>query len=161
MSDLLVKLYDLPDVSNSISTFEKEGIVIRRALVPEKHIVTRWVSRTFTPMWENECDAAFANKPVSCFIATHQDDVIGFTCYEATGKDFLGPLGVSPDFRGKGLGSTLVTVALKHMLYEGYTYAIIGRVIGKTAEFYIKSFGAIEISGSESSIYKGMLRDKH
>jgi GNAT superfamily N-acetyltransferase len=160
MPDLLIKLYELPDVSKSIADLSKAGIVIRRAIVPEKHIVTRWVSNTFTPMWVNECEAAFANKPVSCFIATHKDNVIGFTCYEATCKDFLGPLGVSPEFRGKGLGSTLTNIALLHMFHEGYAYAIVGRVIGKTAEFYVKSFGAVEIAGSELSIYNGMLRDK-
>ena len=82
--------------------------------------------------------------------------MVGFACYEATAKDFFGPTGVNPDYRGKGIGKALLLAALHAMRAEGYAYAIIGSA-GPTA-FYEKEVGAIAIPDSSPGIYKHMLR---
>lgn len=156
MPDMLVKLYELPGKAALIDQLAESGIVIRRGLAPEKHMIKDWVRRTFSEHWESEVDVAFARQPVSCFIATEGDKLIGFGCYEATRKNYFGPTGVDPSTRGKGVGKALL-LACMHALYdEGYAYAIIGGA-GPT-EFYSKSLGAIPIEGSSPGIYKGMLK---
>ena len=43
MPDMLVKLYTLDDPRERINALGQEGIVIRRALPPERHHVVAWV----------------------------------------------------------------------------------------------------------------------
>ena len=156
MPDMLVKLYELPEIGPALKKMEKEGIEIRRAIAPEKHIVTQWVKDHFNMGWMSECEVAFANQPVSCYIAVKEGKLVGFACYDATCKDFFGPTGVDENYRGKGVGSALLLASLHAMAAQGYAYAIIGGA-GPT-EYYRKICGAIEIEGSKPGIYRGMLR---
>ncbi|NOK60434.1 MAG: GNAT family N-acetyltransferase [Chloroflexi bacterium AL-W] len=158
MADMLVKLYELPDVTNLIAQQQAAGIDIRRAIAPEKHVVVNWVRETFQQYWANECDVCFANQPVSCFVAVAEARPIGFACYDATFKNFFGPTGVLESYRGHGIGQVLLLVALHAMAAQGYAYAIIGDV-GPT-EFYTKAVEAVVIPDSTPGIYRGMLRDQ-
>jgi hypothetical protein len=154
--DLLVRLYDLPDppVSDAIAV---EGIVIRRAIPPERHVVTAWIARTFgTPPWVSEVETAFSSLPVTAWIATRGEALLGFACHDATSKGFFGPTAVAESERSKGIGEALLFAALRGMREAGYAYAIIGGV-GPVA-FYQKRLDALVIPGSDPGIYRGMLR---
>lgn len=155
MPDMLVKLYTLPELAPVVLQQNQAGIAIRRALPPEKHLVTKWITDTFAALWASECDVAFTRQPPSCFLAIDQGNLCGFACYEATCKNFFGPTGVSESHRGRGIGKALLLACLHAMRVEGYAYAIIGGV--GPAEFYQKTVGAIEIEGSTPGIYKGLL----
>ena len=100
---------------------------------------------------------ALSCHPVSCFIAIEKDAILGFACYDATCKDFFGPIGVAEQARGRGIGKALLLTCLHAMAAQGYAYAIIGGV-GPT-DFYTRAVDAIPIEGSEPGIYTGMLRD--
>jgi len=117
----------------------------------------RWVRQTFGAAWASECEVAFSNHPVSCFIAVEDSKIIGFACYDATCKDFFGPEGVSEAARGRGIGKTLLLSCLHAMIAQGYAYAIIGGA--GPVDFYAKTTGAVIIEGSVPGIYRGMLRE--
>jgi len=153
--DLLVKLYDLPDSTVALKKLRKRGIEIRRALAPEKTLVSDWVRTTFTKAWANECEVAFCRLPITCFLTVDSGKLLGFACYDATCKGFFGPTGVDPDFRGTGVGAALLLATLSAMAADGYAYAIIGGV-GPVA-YYKKAVNAIEIPKSTPGIYRGML----
>ncbi|NIK76777.1 GNAT superfamily N-acetyltransferase [Paenibacillus castaneae] len=162
-TDMLVKLYDLPEEAERFAAaYSGTNITIRRALPPEKHIVTAWVGEVFSPHWVSECEVAFTRQPVSCWIATVTDEVtgnvkpVGFACYDTTAKGFFGPTGVDPDLRGQGIGKALLYASLVAMRNEGYGYAVIGSA-GPT-DFYARTVGAIPIADSTPGVYKGMLR---
>lgn len=155
---MLVKLYDLPEADGLLKQHRTSGIEIRRALAPEKHVVVDWVRRAFNAAWASECDIAFSNHPVSCFIAVHREQVVGFACHDATLKNFFGPLGVAQSMRRRRVGEALLLTVLRAMAAQGYGYAIIGAVT--KPDFYIKTVGATAIEGSEPGIYRGMLRTK-
>jgi GNAT superfamily N-acetyltransferase len=157
MSDLLVKLYDLPDLRTLVSSLEKERILIRRAMAYEKHLAVNWVRDNFGTRWASECDIAFANQPISCFLATHDGQILGFACYDSTCKDFFGPTGVLPAHRERGIGKALLLACLNSMREQGYAYAIIGAA--GPQEFYAKAVGAIEIPGSMPGVYRDMLTE--
>jgi hypothetical protein len=159
MPDYLVKLYELPPLAPALEKLEKGGYVLRRALAPEKSIVVDWVRTNFASNWADECDVAFRNSPVSCFIVTRENEIFGFACYESTCKDFFGPTGVSEKARGGGLGGALLLASLHAMLSEGYAYAIVGGG-GGAEDFYRKVAGAVPIEGSAPGIYRGMLKRK-
>jgi GNAT superfamily N-acetyltransferase len=152
MTDMLVRLYDLPPQA-PVTDGRTD---IRRGLAPEKHLVLDWVGRQFSANWRSECDVAFQRQPVGCFLAIADAALLGFACYDATRRGFLGPMGVAPAARGRGLGKALLLAALHDMLAQGYAYAIIGGV--GPAEFYARVVGATIIEHSSPGIYKGMLR---
>lgn len=156
MPDMLVKLYELPPVQPVLEQQKAQGIDIRRALPPEKRAVVEWVADKFGNGWASECDVAFSNNPVSCFIAVKDGQLIGFACHDATCRDFFGPTGVDPAFRGKGTGKALLLACLDAMAAQGYAYAIIGGA--GPVDFYAKVAGATVIDGSVPGIYKGMLK---
>jgi GNAT superfamily N-acetyltransferase len=157
MPDLLAKLYDLPDLTELRSTLEKEGILIRPAMPYEKHLAVNWVRDNFSTRWASECDVAFANQPISCFLATHDGQIVGFACYDSTCRNFFGPIGVLDAHRGRGIGKTLLLACLNSMHEQGYAYAIIGAA--GPQEFYAKAVGAIEIPDSTPGIYRDWLRE--
>ena len=157
MADMLVKLYDLPEVEPDIRRLGELGIAIRRAMPSEKHLVTQWVRRTFGAGWASECDVAFGREPVSCFIATGGGKIVGFCCYESTCRNFFGPMGVAETHRGRGVGRALTLSSLQAMRQMGYAYAIIGGV--GPADFYTKVAGAVEIEGSSPGIYRDRLSE--
>ena len=156
MPDMLVKLYELPDLTLELKKLKKNGITVRKAMSYEKQDVVGWVQKVFGREWASECGVAFCNSPISCFIATENGKILGFACYDCTSKDFFGPTGVNKFARGRGIGKALLLVCLHAMAAVGYSYAIIGGV--GPAEFYTKTCGAVEIKGSKPGIYQDRLR---
>jgi GNAT superfamily N-acetyltransferase len=122
----------------------------------EKHHVVEWVRETFGQGWASECDVAFANRPLSCFIATEQGEILGFACYDATCRGFFGPIGVAEAARGRGIGRGLLLACLHAMWAVGYGYAVIGGV--RAVDFYVKALGATEIPASTPGVYRDRLK---
>ena len=48
MMDMLVRLYDLPDIEEDLRRLEREGFLIRRPGAYERHLVADWVGRNFS-----------------------------------------------------------------------------------------------------------------
>lgn len=155
MTDMLVRLYDLPEVAPLVNSLAAQDIVIRPAMPYEKCIIVNWVREAFSDDWASECDVAFSNQPISCFIATEAGRIVGFACHDSTCRDFFGPTGVDEKKRGGGIGKALFLSCLHAMEAQGFAYAIIGGA-GPT-EFYVRTVGAIPIEGSTPGIYRDRL----
>jgi GNAT superfamily N-acetyltransferase len=156
--DMLVKLYNLPDSNELSERLAQAGISLRRALVPEKHIVTAWIRENFSDYWASEADVAFSREPVSCFIAHKGGSILGFACHDVTCRNFFGPTGVDQTAQRGGIGTALLLACLEDMKHAGYGYAIIGGV--GPADYYAKAVGAVPIEGSHIGIYRGLLGAK-
>ena len=154
MHDMLVRLYALPSLDEAVAACVARGVTIRRAFAPEKVAVVDWVRAHFASSVA-EVEAAFAQTPVTCFIAVRDSTMLGFACHDATCRNFFGPEGVAASERGRGIGRALLLAALHAQRAQGYAYAIIGGV--GPAQFYEKTIGAIDIPGSTPGIYAGML----
>jgi GNAT superfamily N-acetyltransferase len=170
MSDLLVRLYDLPPLEPSLAALAAAGVTVRRALAAERHVVVAWAGHHGSAGWASECEVAFAREPIACFVAvesasptpapatgyaTSPDTLIGFSCHEATARNFFGPQAVRADRRGRGVGRALLLSALHAMRALGYAYAIIGWAA--EVEFYRRAVGAVLIEGSEPGHYRAPL----
>ena len=147
--DMLIRLYALPAT-------DTEPPRVRKPLAVEHVRVLAWVAETFSPGWASEAAAALANRPTTLFIAQSGNDLLGFSCYDATARGFVGPIGVLDSARGKGIGAALLLACLHDMRTMGYGYAIAGYV--GAPEFFRKVAGAIEIPDSTPGIYANMLR---
>lgn len=161
MTDMLVKLYALPPLAPDLERQAAAGVVLRRAIAPEKHFVTRWLREHFSEFWVSEVEAAFARVPVSCWLAVREagqeETLLGVGIYDATARGFFGPTGVIEAARGHGMGRALLLACLHDMRAQGYGYAIIGHV-GPNVAYYEKAVGAAVIPDSTPGIYEGMLR---
>ena len=154
MSDMLVKLYELPEDA-ALAVPRDESVQIRRAMAPDKQLVVEWVKEHSDVSAAGECDVCFAHTPISCFIATRGTQILGYACYDATAPDFFGPTRVLDEEQGGGIGKALLLRCLAAMRAEGYAYAIIGGV--GPQEFYAKCAGAVLIPDSTPGIYRDFL----
>lgn len=155
MPDMLVHLLKVPEEPELFSSLAQKGITIQRAMTPDKLRVVEWVRKNFGAGFAGECDAAFSQHPVSCYLAVRDKQILGFACYNATCLDFFGPTAVLDSERGLGLGKALLIKSLLAMREAGYAYAIIGGV--GPAEFYRKCVGATLIPDSDPGIYRDFL----
>ena len=150
MHDMLVKLYALPSLEEALAAVAAHGIIVKRAIAPERPAIVDWVRANFASSTA-EVEIACAQVPACCFIAIHEGRIAGFACYDVTARNFFGPEGVDAATRGKGIGRALLLSALHAQRAAGYAYAIIGGV--GPAAFYEKCVGATSIEGSTPGIY--------
>ena len=171
MTDMLVKLYALPEVIPLLDILNQKGLEIRRPHASEKHVLSQWVHQHFTDSsWASGCEVALENRPVSCYIAVEKSQahlssknpydlpdeaLAGFACYDVASKGMFGPLGVHENYRKQGIGSALLLACLHAMKEEGYAYAVIGWVASE--DFYAHAVGATVIPNSEPGIFRGKL----
>lgn len=156
MPDMLVKLYDLPDLEPVLARQRAMGITIRRGMAPEKFLVLDWIGQHFSEYWVSEADVGFAARPPTIYVAHRGEQILGFACYDTANMNFFGPTGVDEAERGRGIGTALLLAALHAMRDFGYMYGIIGWA--GPVEYYEKAVGAEVIPGSEPpGSYRGML----
>jgi GNAT superfamily N-acetyltransferase len=155
LADLLVRLYDLPAFAAE-GRVRDAGIVVRRALPPEREIVLEWIRTRFSSFWASEAALCLSQHPTTIYLAVRGNDLLGFACYDGTAKGFFGPTGVDEAERGKGIGEALLIATLRGMREAGYGYAVIGDP--GPVEFYRKRLDVLEIPKSDPGVYAGMLR---
>lgn len=155
--DMLVRLYDCPSPWDDITSLKNQGVEIHRILRHDIEALKSFIASNFTdsPGWPHEAEAAVWKDPVSCFIARDGKEIVGFVCYDSTAKGVLGPVGVSPQYRKRGIARALLRRSLFAMAEQGYAYAVIGWVA--SADYYRKSVGAVEIPHSEPGMYRNSL----
>lgn len=158
MPDLLVNLLKLPPLEAALKALNDDGISIRPAQPFEITLVRNFIEQHFSVGWADEVSVGFSNKPVSVYIATLDNKVIGFAAHECTRKNFFGPAGVAPDMQGRGIGTALLLASLLALRESGYVYGIIGGA--GPIEFYQKTVGATVIADGEPGIYTDLLKQR-
>lgn len=155
MPDMLVKLYELPEMDEILSLVYCHGIEIRRAMAPDKVRILAWIGEHSSQGAVGEADVCFSHTPISLFLATRGKEIVGYACYNATAPNFFGPTKVLESEQKKGIGKALLLKSLHALHAQGYAYAIIGGV--GPHHFYEKVVGATLIEGSKPGIYKDYL----
>lgn len=156
MKDLIVNLYEKDYLKDTNLKLKNEEIVINRILSPNADNLISFVNESFNSNWASEIKSALYKDNPSCFIAVHQNNIVGFACFDATAKGYFGPTGVSEKYRGQNIGQVLLLTTLNAMKESGYGYAIIGSVGSNVIPFYSKYLNVIE-SSSKPNIYNRMI----
>ena len=170
MSDLLVKLYQLPPLAPELAKMAARGISIERANGFDKKRILAWVSQHFNEGWMAETESALSRPVPNCFVAAeelpHQPDltggysmaprrIVGFACYDVVKLGMFGPTGVDETRRGDGIGTALLLATLHAMWDAGYGYCQIAWA--GPVRWYERVCGAAVIPDSEPGVYKGTL----
>lgn len=150
--DMLIKLYP----PETLQAAEVAGAVVRKPIGPEHTAITQWVATRFGPGWASEVQVALSNQPVTVWVATRDTALLGFACFDATARGFLGPIGVDDAARSQGIGAALLRACLLDMRSFGYGYAIAGGV--GAPGFFECVAGAVEIADSSPGLYAGRIR---
>lgn len=157
--DMLVRLYDLPDITPVMKKMDEQGIKIERAFPPNRLHIIDWVKKHSGIYGAGEAECCFGKKAPTLFIASRDNKILGYACYNATAPDYFGPTRVLDEEQGKGIGKALLLKCMYALREEGYGYAIIGYV--GPVEFYEKCLGAVKIENSSPGLYHKMLRIKN
>ena len=152
MPDLLVNLLKLPQPQSTTNL----DFIVRRAQPFELSPVRQFIQQNFSAGWADEVSVGFAHQPISVYVATVEQQLVGFAAYECTRRGFFGPTGVVEAERGKGIGKALLFASLQGLRDMGYVYGIIGGA--GPVHFYQKTVGAIVIPDSEPGIYTDLLK---
>jgi hypothetical protein len=159
MSDLLVRLYALPDIDTFEARAANAGITVRRCEAWDRFPMRRFIEEHFTETWASEADFAFSGgHPITAFVAIKDGAIAGFAVFECTRRGYFGPTGVRADLRGGGAGAVLLLRSMLAMREMGYAYAIIGGA--GAAPFYEQVVGATLIEGSYPGIYSDLYRER-
>ncbi len=153
MTDMLIRLYALPEPTGDETDPCHADWLVRKPIGCEHEEIVSWVATEFGTGWASEARAALHNRPVSLQVAVQGEQPIGFVCYDATARGFVGPIGVQTSARGSGVGSALLRTALEEMRTVGYGYAIAGAV--GAVDFFRRVAGATEIADSTPGLYAG------
>jgi GNAT superfamily N-acetyltransferase len=143
MPDLLCSLVDLPPVAPLLADLRARSVTIRRPNPWEQTPLRTFIEAHFTRGWADEAAVCFHHQPITGFVAHAEGAIIGFAVYECTRRNYFGPTGVDPKWRGAGVGKALFLACLAGLRELGYTYAIIGDA--GPVDFYQRTVGAVAI----------------
>jgi GNAT superfamily N-acetyltransferase len=138
--DMIVPLLALPGSEQALHRVLVQDIRVFRATMGELTPLRTFICAHFTQVWADGTQAALAHQPATVFVATERGQIIGFAAHSCNRPDIVGPLGVHPEYRGRGIGAALLFQCLLDLRAAGYVYAIIGQV--GPAAFYEKTCGA-------------------
>jgi len=154
---MLVSLVRLPSITPLLEKLRGEGVTVRRPNPWEQTVLREFIEAHFSKGWADETSVAFSRQPVTCFVALHEEEIVGFAAYECTRKGYFGPTGVAEEYRGKGIGKALLLASLYGLQDLGYTYAVIGGA--GPVGFYRKAVGAMVIPIDEGRGIYGLDED--
>ncbi len=124
-----------------------DNVRIIRPGLHEEDRIRRWLDGTGVSFsWHYQALHAFhlqsrhSSKRSGLLIAETESEWIGFAAYDAVLPGWFGPEWVRTDYRGRGIGKSLLFAALKAMVDDGYDQAEIGLV--EPLPFYAKAAGA-------------------
>lgn len=152
MADLLIPLYSLPDKVGC------GGFTIRRAMAHEGKTIQRWIEVNFSAGWASEVLPAISRTPSTMMIAIDESNgkLAGFCVWDCTALGFLGPVGVTEECRGTGVGKAVTIEVLHSMREQGYGYCIVGGA--GPVDFFQSVCKATVITESTPGIYPGTIK---
>lgn len=114
------------DLDKQVAAMQDTGFEVRRAELPDWERLESFL-RAYWPAWRDEVSRALHSPERKVFIAVCNGEVVGFAAYQGNNAalPWFGPMGTSPDCRGKGIGALLLRLCLRELARQGWRQAII------------------------------------
>lgn len=78
-----------------------------------------WIEEHFSVFWKIEAKIAMENNFGGVLIAINNDKILGFSTYGSLHPSWFGPIGVSKEARGLGIGTVLLFKTLEELKANG------------------------------------------
>lgn len=130
-----------PDLEEQIAALAPGGILIRRGKSADAESIHAFLDLHW-PAWKGEVHGTLDKDPPTLYIAQIDNRTVAFAGYQGNNKslNWFGPMGTSPELRGKGVGALLLRLCLRDLARQGWKNAIIPWV--GPVPFYSRFCGA-------------------
>ncbi len=114
------------DLDAQAAAMSQVGFEVRRALMADWEKLESFLAAHWRA-WRNEVSRALHADEPRVFIAVRKGEVVGFAAYQGNNASlpWFGPMGTSPECRGKGIGALLLRLCLRELARQGWKQAII------------------------------------
>jgi GNAT superfamily N-acetyltransferase len=103
--DLHARSWDTAAIDRRLA---EQGIEVRRLVPADRLAYSAWLADSWGSAWHDEGMNAFANDPISGFIAIHAGRLCAFAVYNVEGfAGHFGPTGTDDSQRGRGIATAL------------------------------------------------------
>lgn len=119
------------------------GYQFRRVGIDDEETLRQFIAITF-PIWKQEVDRALYNVPATVHICLIRNEVVGFASSESNnvGMGTLGPTGVRPDHRKRGIGSAVLHLCVDDLRSKGFEKYVVTWTHPKLNCLIKREFGA-------------------
>ncbi|MGI8908423.1 MAG: GNAT family N-acetyltransferase [Candidatus Sumerlaeaceae bacterium] len=130
-----------PELEQQIEQLRGDNVYVTRAQVADGERIHAFLDLHWVG-WKGEVQGALDNDPPTLYIAKMDERVVAFSGYQGNNKalNWFGPMGTSPELRGKGVGALLLRLCLRDLARQGWKTAVIPWV--GPIPFYSKFCGA-------------------
>jgi predicted N-acetyltransferase YhbS len=115
-----------PDLDRQAAELAGQQIDIRRAISDDAASIDAFLDLHW-PAWKGEVHGALDKDPPTLYIAQTDNRTVAFAGYQGNNQtmNWFGPMGTSPELRGKGVGAILLRLCLRDLARQGWPNAII------------------------------------
>ncbi|MCP4248374.1 MAG: GNAT family N-acetyltransferase [bacterium] len=115
------------DTSDETKRLAAMGIETRRARADDDELLDAFFAEQFGSEWRHEAELSMANDPPALHLALEGGRIIAFSAHSTQNREwgFFGPMGTTPEARGKGLGRVLLWHCLNDLREAGHRTAVI------------------------------------
>ncbi len=147
-------IYNLKcNAKTNLALSNPQGILIQEIELPNLPEATAFAREKFSETWARELEIAVKKDDAKAFMAISEGKVVGFSAHSVYRKSYFGPLATDSEFRGKGIGDSLLWASLDSMNQQGTSVAEINWISEESLPFYVKTCGA-KISGTFITLEK-------
>ena len=157
--DLLVKLFAFKEDFSLYDRLLEKGIRIKCAMPCDITPIHDFIEKNFTRGWADEALPAIMKR--SCYIAVQGKEILAFGCAEATAKCYIEPCGTAEKARGLGLYRALSQRCYRHLIEQGYMYAIVGMAAPTVIGIHRDLGDAMVIERSRGAYNDLLVRQKY
>jgi len=108
----------LLDTAADVEALRAAGVEVRRATPADAAALDR-AAAVLGGTWPAEAALSLRREPVAVHLALRGPDVVGFACHAGSRHGWLGPVGVAPEKRRRGIARVLVRRCLVDVRAEG------------------------------------------
>lgn len=128
---------NLTDAATRVCTLSSAG-------PSDRARIDRFIARHFSESWRREVQPVFEDRSEAFLsVAWGRDgEVVGFAATSATNPCWLGPMGVAPSWRRRGIGRLLVLDSIRRAAHRGMKRLLLPWINTENHRFYARVCGA-------------------
>jgi GNAT superfamily N-acetyltransferase len=131
-------------VESALTDATSRVCTLSSAVSSDRAQIDRFIVRHFSESWRREVEPVFEDRSEAFLSAARGRDgeVVGFAATSATNPCWLGPMGVAPNLRRRGIGRLLVLDSIRQASHRGMKRLLLPWINTENRRFYERVCGA-------------------